>query len=234
MKKYKKKKKNLLNYILYILLIGFICAITFIYYFNKTLGPGLIECAENEIRRLTSIVMNNSIQKYLSQNNLDNLFQISRNNSNEIERIQYNTKELNKTSFAIADILETDLQYMVNGNFEKLNLNLNTIPDNYYEKLNDGILFTVSIGSASGNRLLANIGPKIPLNLNVIGEVYANIATKVTEYGMNNAMIEVYVELEATTVIHMPFLSKQINVKNKIPLTMEIIQGNIPSYTFNN
>ena len=96
------------------------------------------------------------------------------------------------------------------------------------------MIFTVSMGSATGNRLLANIGPKIPLNLNVIGEVYADIETKVTEYGMNNAMIEVYIELEASTIIHMPFLSKQITVKNKIPLTMEIIQGNIPSYSFIN
>ena len=51
---------------------------------------------------------------------------------------------------------------------------------------------------------------------------------------MNNALIEINIELEATTVIHMPFLSKKVTVKNTIPLTMEIIKGNIPSYYLGN
>ena len=53
---------------------------------------------------------------------------------NEIERIQYNTKVLNETSTQITTMLETDLDYMIKGNLEAIQLNLNKLSDEYYEK----------------------------------------------------------------------------------------------------
>lgn len=178
--------------------------------------------------------MNNTIRKYIEQEDNLTLLKIERNTNNEIERIQYDTKILNQTKIEITTLLETDLEYMVKGKFNEIDLNLNKLSDEYYEKTKDGILFTVSMGSATGNSLLANIGPKIPLNLKVVGDVLTQIDSKITEYGMNNALIEINLTLEATTVIHMPFLSKKVTVKNTIPLTMEIIQGNIPDYYLGN
>ena len=227
-----KKHYSLLNFFLYLITITIICAIIFIYYFSKQLGPGLIECAEDEVTHLTILIMNNCIKKYTSENNNLELLKIERN-SQGIERIQYDTKILNKTKADIIDLLETDLEFMIKGDLESIGLNPNKLSDEYYEKTNDGVLFTVSIGSITGNPLFANIGPKIPLNLKPIGNVTAEVTTNITEYGLNNALIEVSIELETTTIIQMPFLSKKITVKNKIPLTMEIIQGIIPGYYLN-
>lgn len=177
--------------------------------------------------------MNNCIKKYIEKSNNLDLIKIERNSTQGIERIQYDTKILNQTKTEILDILETDLDYMVKGHIESTGLNLNKLSDEYYEKTSDGILFTVSIGSSTGNPFFANIGPKIPLNLKTIGEATANIITNITEYGMNSALIEVSIELEATTIINMPFTSQKVTVKNTIPLTMEIIQGTIPGYYLN-
>ena len=177
--------------------------------------------------------MNNCIHKYIEESNNLDLLKIERNNNQEIERIQYDTKILNQTRAQILDILENDLDYMAKGNLEAIDFNLNKLSDEYYEKTNDGILFMVSIGSSTGNPFLANLGPKIPLNLKIIGDTTADITTNIKPYGMNNALIEVNIELKATVIIHMPFLSKEITVKNKIPLTIEIIKGTIPSYYLN-
>ena len=224
----------MLDWVLYIVLVAFISSFWFIYYFNKVLGPGLVECAENEMERLTLLVMNNSFEKYLRENEINNLLEISRNSKNEVELIRYNTKVMNEIMGDIVSILERDLFYMTKGDFDKLDFQLRDITDQYYEMMNEGILFTVSVGSATGNRLLANIGPKIPLNLSLVGDVMAEIDTEITEYGLNNAMIEVFIQIEVNTVIHMPFMSKKIKVENKIPLTMEMIQGNVPGYYLEN
>ena len=235
-RRYRKRRKRytVLDLVLYILLIAVICSFGFIYYFNKILGPGLIECAENEMRRLTILVMNNSFEKYLRENEISNLLEISRNQDNQIELIQYNTKLMNEITGDIVSILERDLYYMTKGDFEKLDFQLKNITDQYYEMMSDGILFTVSVGSATGNSLLANIGPKIPLNLSLVGEVLAEVETEVMEYGLNNVLMEVFIQIEVSTVIHMPFMSKKITVENKIPLTMEMIQGEIPGYYLEN
>ena len=47
-------------------------------------------------------------------------------------------------------------------------------------------------------------------------------------------MLEIYINTKITTLIQMPFLSKEVTIKNKIPLTIEIIQGNIPEYYIDN
>lgn len=229
-----KKHHSLLTFSIYLITITIICAFIFIYYFIKQLGPGLIKCAEDEIKRLTSTIMSNCIQKYINQSEELDLLLIERNNNQEIKRIKYNTKILNQTRTQILDILEKDLDYMVQGDFKSINLNMNKLSDEYYQKTSDGILFTISIGSSTGNPFFANIGPKIPINLKTIGDATADIITNITEYGMNNALIEVSIVLEATTIIHMPFLSKEITTITKIPLTMELIQGTIPGYYLNN
>jgi len=228
-----KKKYSLLTFSLYLITTTIICAIIFIYYFHKQLGPGLIECAEDEVKHLTSLIMNNCVRKYIDKSNDLNIIKIERNNNKEIERIQYDTKVLNQTKTQILDMLENDLDHMSEGHLEAIDLNLNKLYNEYYEKTSDGIIFMVSIGSSTRNPFFANIGPKIPLNLKTIGDTTADITTNITSYGMNNALIEVSIELEATTIIHMPFMSKEVTIKNKIPLTIEIIQGTIPGYYLN-
>ena len=225
-----KKKIPITTIVLYLILFALISAFIFIYYFQKTLGPGLIRCAENEVRYITTLVMNNSIRKYNKENISNNYLEITKNNKGEITLIRYNTKAINDTTTKITELLEKDLQNLTKANFKDIDLKLNTITEDYYEKINDGIIFTISSGTATGNNLLANIGPKIPLKLKLVGEVETNLKSKVKEYGLNNAMIELYIECKATTIIQMPFLSKEITITNKIPLTMEIIQGNLPEY----
>lgn len=229
-----KKKVSKLTIILYLLLISLIGACIFIYYFEKILGPSLITCAENEVRYLANQVINNSIRKYHNKNNKVNFFEMEKNSQGEITLVKYNTKEINKAITKITEILEKDLLNLTKGNFKKIDLKLNTVTQEYYEKINDGVVFTISSGTATGNSLLANIGPKIPLKLKLVGEVNTELKSKVTEYGLNNALIELYLDTKATTVIQMPFLSKKIIIENKIPLTMEIFQGNIPEYYLGN
>ena len=228
-----KKKSHLLTFSLYLITTTIICAITFIYFFTKQLGRGLIDCAEDEVSHLTSLIMSNCIKKYLDETPSLNLIEIERNN-NSIERIQYNTKILNQTKTKILDMLEVDLDYMVDGNLDKIGLNQNKLSDEYYEKTEKGILFMVSIGSSTGNPFFSNLGPKIPLNLKTIGDATADITTNIKEYGMNNALIEISIKLEAKLIIHMPFLSKEVITTNTIPLTIELIQGKVPGYYINN
>lgn len=228
-----KKTSSLINLIVYLLIGALICSILFIYSFSTKLGNGLIICASDEVKRLTTIVMNNCIKKYVDKENQIELLEIERNNKNEIERIKYNTKMLNQTSTQILDLLENDLNTMVKGKIEDLGINLNKLSDEYYEQTSHGILFTISMGSSTGNPLLANIGPKIPLNLKTVGNTKSQIKTKITEYGLNNALIEVSVELSASIVIQMPFISKEITIKNTVPLTMELIQGVVPETYLN-
>lgn len=191
-------------------------------------------CATDKVKHLTTLVMNNCVKKYVDTQSPIDLLEIEKNSQNEIIRIKYNTKILNQTSTQILDSLENDLNAMVKGQIKKIGINLNKLSNEYYEQTKDGIIFTISMGNATGTPLLANIGPKIPLNLQTIGNTTAQIKTKITEYGLNNAMIEINVELATTISIQMPFTSQEVTIKSTVPLTMEIIQGVVPETYLNN
>ena len=158
------------------------------------------------------------------------ILQIVRKENGDISLVRYDTKKLNQFTIELTSLLTKDLDLMVKGKFEKLDLDIGRISSNSYLKVDDGILFLISLGSATGNSLLANIGPKIPLNLSVIGNVQTDVHSKVSNYGLNNALIEVFVDVQIQMVIQMPFLSEKAKIKKTIPLTMEMIQGDIPNY----
>ena len=224
------KKIPLFTILFYTFLLSLLGSFIFIYYFNKVLSPQLITYAEKEVKYITNLVINNSIRNYHYQGNTNNYLIIEKNNQNEITLITYNTELINNTTTKITETLEKDLKYLTNSNFKELNLKIDTIPNYYYDKINDGIILTIPIGMATNNKLLSNIGPKIPIKLKLVGEISTNIKSKVKEYGLNNALIELYIETKSTISIQMPFISKEITIKNNIPLTMQIIQGNIPEY----
>ena len=80
---------------------------------------------------------------------------------------------------------------------------------------------------------MSNIGPKIPIKLNLIGDVISNIETKVTNYGINNALLEIGVYVEVSSKINLPFISKTVKVSNVIPISMKVIEGKVPQMYLN-
>ena len=228
-----RKKFSFIAFSIYLITISIVCALIFIYYFSKRLGDNLIRCAEDEVYHLASLVMNNSVKKYIEKMGDISIISLEKNNKNEIERIVYDTKILNQMKTNILDMIETDLDYMKDGKIEEIDINLNKISDEYYEKTNEGILFVVSMGSSLGNTFFSNLGPKIPLNLQIIGDATSDIKTNITPYGISSALVEISIEVEAVIVIEMPFMSRKIMVTNTIPLVMEIISGTIPNYYLN-
>ena len=74
------------------------------------------------------------------------------------------------------------------------------------------------------------MGPKIPVRVEFVGSVLTNINTTIKEYGINNALIEMVIQIELKEKIILPILSKEILITNEVPVSYKIINGNIPNY----
>ena len=86
------------------------------------------------------------------------------------------------------------------------------------------------MGIISNNVLLSNIGPKIPVKLNLIGNVVSSVETTVKNYGINSALIEIYANVEVTEEVIIPFQTERIKITNNIPIAIKIINGSVPDY----
>ena len=84
------------------------------------------------------------------------------------------------------------------------------------------------MGVICGDSMLPNIGPKIKVRLNILGDIVSNVETEVKPYGINNAYIEMRIYLEVTARIVLPFVTEKIVISNVIPISMNVVQGTVP------
>ena len=99
--------------------------------------------------------------------------------------------------------------------------------------LEKGIILEIPFGMVTGSNLLYNIGPKIPVKLSLVGDVITGFSTDVVEYGINNALIKLLIDVEVNTRIVLPIVSEEYTITASIPIAMKVIQGKIPDYYMN-
>ena len=79
-------------------------------------------------------------------------------------------------------------------------------------------------------RFLTNyFGTKIPIRVKVSKSIYANIKTKITNYGLNNALAEIYLVIDVNYLIISPFDRAVQNSKYEILLSSYFINGKVPN-----
>ena len=127
---------------------------------------------------------------------------------------------------------------MINYNSYEATKLINEITYNIEDKFNemesvfDGhdkfIVDEIPLGVIFDNPLIRNFGPKIQIRVDIVGDVLSELETEVKPYGINNALVEVRVKLYANARVILPITTKEINIINVIPLSINIINGSIP------
>ena len=84
------------------------------------------------------------------------------------------------------------------------------------------------IGLASSNILLNNLGYRIPLKLILNSNVLTGIKTKVTNYGLNNALIEVYLRVSFVSNVIYFNMDEALKSDYEILLASRMVMGRVP------
>ena len=226
-----KRKFKIKNSILIILLliISLFISLKFI---NLKVNPILLDYANMEARKLSSIIINDAVSKNFKSINVDDLFIITKDNE-EIKSIDFNPIIVNQALTSTTTLIQTNLKYLEQGKIELLNLNTDALIDYNTDKLRQGIIYEIPSGVIFGNSFLANIGPKIPVRFSIVGDIVSYVNTNVTDYGINNALIEVNVVLDLSIQVILPFVTDKIDIETSIPVALKLIQGSVPNYYLN-
>ena len=211
--------------VIFIFLIIF--SAIFLIVLNKRAMPVIMSYASVQTEKIgIEVLRNTGIEELndLLENN--NLFEITNNNNGEIESIDFNTTIVNDALVIIAKNVRKRLKEVEKGK---------NLPDEIYEnvmdkKLKNGIIYEVPIGVVFGNSIFSNIGPKVPVKIKYSGNVGLDVKTRVSEYGINSALIEVYVLVEVTQKTILPFQSKDVKLSSEIPIIIKVIKGSVPYY----
>lgn len=199
---------------------------------NNKISPIILNYAELELRKLSSLIIKSAVNTSVENMDFEELFIINKDSNGEIRTIDFNPNRVNQLLVVVTEEIQKNLKNMEEGNIESLNLSgfsyLGSI-----NKLKKGIIFEIPSGLVFGNSFFSNLGPKVPVKISLIGDIFSEVSTKVTNYGINNALIEIRINLKLTEQVFLPIASNKIEIETSIPLTLKLIQGNVPSYYLN-
>ena len=226
-----KNKIKLIDIIAILFVLAIIGMFLIFKYIKNRIMPSLFEYGSLEAKKFSSIIINDAIDKYITDNiDIEKLFIVNSETNGEIKSVDFNTSLINKYLTKATKSIQKSLKYIEEGNIEKVEYQADLL-DNYDEKdLKNGVIYYLNSGFIFNNPIFANFGAQIPIKISLTGDVISNIQTEVTNYGINNALIKVYVNIKITENLILPFYDKEIEIETKIPIALKLVNGKVPNY----
>lgn len=210
----KTKKKPIIKKILFTIVIILVLSFNFLSFIGNKITPKVTSLAKVSLNHHIKNIASNF--KEYTYNNKDILIP-TYNNKNEVTSLTYDMKVVYEIAGAFTSNIKSSLK-------EKNN-NIPFIT----ETNNNKILFMIPIGALSNQALFTSMGPKIPVQIYFVDNVFTEIKTKVTDYGINNALIEIYLSINLTYEIVSPFVREQVTLNYNLPIDQKIITGVVPN-----
>ena len=178
--------------------------------------------------KITKYVVNNAYVREKVNYYAGDIYDIVKDDTNEIKNIIYDSGIINDLLNSITDRVYEMFNMLEYDDLGKINIRENILSSKANNK--DGIVLEVPSGVIFDNYLLSSLGPKIPVKISLTGEFESFISSEVVEYGINNALITIYINVKVSEQITLPFISDKVVVENKIPIFMSLVNGTIPNY----
>jgi sporulation protein YunB len=196
---------------------------------NEGLKPTLMSYAKSETRKIATLVISKAVNKKVAEGNNDEIIR-SIPNTNGSANVQFDTEKITRMQSEIENLVQKNIKEAERGNLSVLESLTDVEIELEDSKDSEGIVYYVPLGQATNNALLGNLGPKIPIRFSAIGDVQSDVSTKVTEYGINNAHIEVIISLKVNIEIIIPFATDTTTVLRDIPIAMGVFPGAVPQF----
>lgn len=200
--KLKERLKRKYYFLITFLISLFLFIIIFSLY-SKKLNPKLNDYIDFLVKDeiYKKVIKSNN---FITNQEVNDILYIDKNKSNEIVYLDY---DIDKT-------------------YKLLNKYIDSLKkDNSKSKI-----LTVPFFIASDNIIISSLGPKIKFKYEIIDNVKGKIKTKVTDFGVNNALVEMYFELEIGYLVVIPMNKKESVLKTEILISSKIINGKVPTF----
>lgn len=190
-------------YILITFLISLFLFIIIFSLYSKKLNPKLNDYIDFLVKDeiYKKVIKSNN---FITNEEVNDILYIDKNKSNEIVYLDYDIDKTYK---------------LLNKYIESLK------KDNSKSKI-----LTVPFFIASDNIIISSLGPKIKFKYEIIDNIKGKIKTKVTDFGVNNALVEMYFELEIGYLVVIPMNKKESVLKTEILISSKIINGKVPTF----
>ena len=213
MNRFKTKKVNKHKLELYIFII---IAITFllIKQYNQLISNKIINIAETKIEEITNLY----VKKDIVPQNVDanELIKIYTNDEGEILTVDIDSSYANKIMVEVIGKIQNNIFAM-------------EFNDELLKKHNNTTYLSVPLFIAYDGTLLSSMGPKIPIKLSFYEHAFGNIDVELTNYGINNCLVKIYLSVSLEQKIYIPYKDEKNYKKFDLLIGSKIINGQVPT-----
>jgi len=206
------KFKNLKNKRTTRIVIFLLVTVFFIILIYRSLADyitfDLEEYVAEKVKKENVIILKKAFNKTSSESDIDNYINVLKNSKDEIIEVEFNIKECTKILNEITGYMNEDLHEY-----------------NYI-----GYRMDIPIGYKLKNPFMMNLTPKIPIKVELTDIALGSVKTQVQAFGINSALIEVYLEVYLDTSILYPFETSNIDTSYTWLLSSKIISGKVPDF----
>lgn len=160
-------------------------------------------------KALATIVTNEQSTVVMKQHTYDNMFTIEKDNDGNITMIKSNISEINEIISDIANLVQKDLS------------------DSRENQIN------IPLGSFSGISLFSGTGPRVKMNVILLGTVDTELRSEFISKGINQTLHRVYLQIDCNVKILSAYKNLYSNISNQVLLVENVIVGQIPSTYYN-
>lgn len=194
--------------IVIIILLSSILTLNLTRRISKYIAENTINAVYVLVEKENDLALKKAFLKKESLTMEDDLFKVIKNKKDEIIEVIFDIKKSEEVMNSVTKQMTNSIQ----------------------KKINDSYLLYVSVGSMFDSPLLSNLGPKIPVKVDLTDVAMGSVRTKIKEYGINNALVEVYIDIEVKTAPVLLSKHKPKVKKYSFLLSSKIISGKVPDY----
>lgn len=200
---------------------------------DKGIEPTLMNIAEIKTDEFATRAINAAVE-FTEELAFEDLLDIQTDANGNISRIGWNSAVVNKVLRTSTDRVEFFLHNMNKGETLDTEDPLMS-PEDYGDGVDelaqrDPTVVEIPLGQATGNTILANLGPKIPVHFEIVGNIKTDVIHEVKEWGVNAALYEIYINVQVNVQIVVPFSTKTADVQTKIFIDSGVIMGEVPDF----
>ncbi len=210
MKYYTKKSKMRFQIkhpkIIMVIIAIFVLFNSIMYFFNKNILPAALAIGEENLRReATSIINETALEIYSKDFDYNNMIIIEKDNEGNITLLRADTVKLN--------YLASKLILASNKKIDEL----------------EEVGMNIPLGYLTKNLVFYNLGPKINIKMNQIGNITSSYESVFESAGINQTRHKIYLNINMQMKMIVPLNSKSVDIVCQIPISETIIVGKIPN-----
>lgn len=215
--------------------VCFIMVLSFIY-INHRIKPTLVDIANEKTIEFATRTINSAV-KSTEDISFDDLVDVTYDQSGNVALLGWNSEAFNRALRTATERAEYFLYGMNKG--EQIDVNdPNLQPIEFGDTVSDlaskdPTVIEIPLGQITGNTVLANLGPKIPVHFEMVGSLRSDIVHEMKEFGVNSVLIEIYIPVSVNIKIVVPFSSETAEVTTKVFIDSRVIMGRVPDFYSN-